>query len=133
MGPAAPARDLDEPVVVGERAPAVGAAGERGVGSPSNARSAQGRRGRCWARRAWVAVSFEGTGRTLGLETHIPQLGGMAMATAIMAMATAIMELMRVSGLTRLHVTSYKQKYAKKLAALAAQQSNGGAGQGGSS
>ncbi len=27
VGPAAPARDLDEPVVVGERAPAVGAAG----------------------------------------------------------------------------------------------------------
>ena len=27
VGPAAPASDLDEPVVVGERAPAVGAAG----------------------------------------------------------------------------------------------------------
>ncbi len=43
MDPAALASDLDEPVVVGERAPAR---------SPSNARSALGRRGRCWARRA---------------------------------------------------------------------------------
>jgi hypothetical protein len=54
VDPAALASDLDEPVVVG--APSVGAAGADA--SPSNARSALGRRGRCWARMAPPTFKF---------------------------------------------------------------------------
>jgi hypothetical protein len=56
------------------------------------------------------------------------QLGGPHKATA-----APILKLMRVAGLTTLQVNNNLAWHRQKLAEVAAQQSSGGAGQGGSS